>query len=75
VGHAVWEWSGKARDFTLWPGTLWLVVFVFVDALADAILLAINSLLFCLAGCAVERGHVFLLAILRPGFGDVYLIG
>jgi hypothetical protein len=52
-----------------------LVVLVFIDTLADAVLLAINSLLFCFGEMAVVSGHVFFLAILDAGFALLQIAG
>jgi len=50
-------------------------VLLFVDAPADAVLLAINSLLFCLGEVAVVRGHVLLLTVLYAGFALLQIAG
>lgn len=45
-----------------------LFVLVCIDALADAILLTVNPVLFRLGKMAVVRCHIFLLALLHTGF-------
>ena len=45
-----------------------LFVLVFIDALADAILLPVNPVLFRLGKMAVVPCHIFLLALLHAGF-------
>jgi hypothetical protein len=53
------------------PGRIFrrlLLVLVFVNALADAVLLAVDAILFRLGQVAVVFRHVFLLAILNRGF-------
>src|SRR4029077_6785645 len=52
-----------------------LFVFVFVDAAADAILLAIDPLLFGLSQVTVVRGHVFLLTVLHAGLALLQIAG
>jgi len=50
-------------------------VLVLVDALADAILLAINPILFCFGEVTVVRRHVFLLTVLHVGFAFLQIAG
>jgi len=44
------------------------LVLVFIDALADAVLLAVDSALLTLGKVAVVRRHIFLFAVLNAGF-------
>jgi hypothetical protein len=45
-----------------------LLVLVFIDRLADAVLLPVNPVLLCFGQMAVVRRHILLLAVLDTGF-------
>ena len=51
------------------------MVLILIDALANAVLLPVNPILFRLGEVAIVRGHIFLLTVLHVGFSFLQIGG